>query len=331
MTAATAGQVSANQANHAIQGAANMRKIALLIAACTATVLSQLGSVPAYAQSPRTWVSHTGNDGNNCSESSPCLTFAGALANTTSGGLIQCLDSGFYGPATIEMSVTIDCHGVDASVFNTTGGNGNGVDIAVSGGTVVLRGLFISAAGAGGNFGVGIDSATTVYVEDCAIMGFEWGIFDLRSTGLTQLFVKNTVIRNNSAFANSAGINAVAAPRNSVVLENVQLLGNGYGVLVGTGNNIIISRSVISGNTNVGIEVNSGGFVFVDNSEISHNANFGIQNSGGTAVLAGTDIVFNSTSIQGPSLSFGNNRLFGNGGGTAPTPAGGASTDLGQQ
>jgi hypothetical protein len=30
-------------------------------------------------------------------------------------------------------------------------------------------------------------------------------------------------------------------------------------------------------------------------------------------------------------MSYGNNRLFSNGGGTAPTPVGGASTDFGQQ
>jgi hypothetical protein len=33
----------------------------------------------------------------------------------------------------------------------------------------------------------------------------------------------------------------------------------------------------------------------------------------------------------GSVVSYGNNRLFGNGSGTAPTPAGGTSTDLGQQ
>jgi nitrous oxidase accessory protein NosD len=306
-----------------------MRKIAILIVVFVATVLSQLCSVPAYAQYTL-WVSHTGSDSNNCSEGSPCLTFAGALAKASGGGVIQCLDAGFYGAAVISMSVTIDCHGLDASIFGG-GNNGNGIDIAAGGGTVTLRGLFISAAGAGGNEAVFIASATTVYIEDCAIMGFEFGIFDARSTGLTQLFVKNTVIRNNAVVSNSAGIQLVAAPRNSVVLENVQLLGNGYGILVGTGNNVIVSRSVISGNTTVGIEVNNGGFVYVDNSEISHNGFFGIQNSGGTAVLAGSDIVFNSSSINGPTLSFGNNRIFGNGAGTAPTPVGGASTDFGQQ
>jgi hypothetical protein len=33
----------------------------------------------------------------------------------------------------------------------------------------------------------------------------------------------------------------------------------------------------------------------------------------------------------GATTSFGNNRLFANGAGTAPTPVGGASTDFGQQ
>jgi len=46
------------------------------------------------------------------------------------------------------------------------------------------------------------------------------------------------------------------------------------GVLA-TGNNVLISRSVMSENGIVGIEADPGAQVFVDNTEISHNMSYG--------------------------------------------------------
>jgi hypothetical protein len=309
-----------------------MRKIALLMAVLGATVLLQLCVPPAYATGIfRTWVSHGGNDASSCLENAPCLTFAGALAKTGSGGEIRCLDGGDYTSSfTITMSLTIDCTGTNAVVFNFA--NGNGVDINAPGGIVVLRGLALAVTNynCGSEIGVNILAATTVYIEDCVVTGFTKGIRDVRTTGLTQLFVKNTVVRSNT-FGNTApGILLAAAPKNSVVLENVQSLSNGYGVAVAAGNNVVISRSVLSGNATAGLEVDPGAQAFVDNTEISHNVSYGIY-ALGTVGLANSDISFNSSSIFGTTMSYGNNRLFGNGGGTAPTPAGATTTDFGQQ
>jgi hypothetical protein len=307
-----------------------MRKIALLMAVLGATVLLQLYAAPAYATSARTFVSHTGNDNNNCLESSPCLTFAGALLNTSIGGEIDCLDAGNYASDfLITESLTIDCHGTNATTFNSSTGNGIDVD-APFGAVVVLRGLTMSAIGPNGHSGIDVAGGSSVYIEDCVITGFVWGIRDERTTGVTQLFIKNTVVRNNHTSTSSPGILLVAGPKHSVVLENVQSLGNGYGLAVAAGSNVVVSRSVISGNGMAGIVVDSGSQVFVDNTEISHNGGYGIL-AQGTVALANSDISFNSSSISGSTISYGNNRLFGNGPGTAPTPAGGTSTDFGQQ
>jgi hypothetical protein len=63
-----------------------------------------------------------------------------------------------------------------------------------------------------------------------------------------------------------------AAPKNSVVLENVQSLGNGgYGIAVASGSDVVISRSILSGNGIARVEAGPGAQVFVDNTEISHN------------------------------------------------------------
>jgi hypothetical protein len=135
---------------------------------------------------------------------------------------------------------------------------------------------------------------------------------------------------DQSASFASAGIVAAAAPKNSVVLENVHSVGNAYGIAVATGNNVVIDGSVMSENSIASIEADPGAQVLVDNSKISHNVSYGIY-ALGTVTLANSDIAFNTSSIFGSTVSYGNNRLVGNGGGSAPTPAGGASTDFGQQ
>jgi hypothetical protein len=309
-----------------------MRKLALWLAVLGATVLPQLDAVPAYAVTQaRTFVSHTGSDFNTCGESDPCLTFGAALAQTSAGGEIDCLDAGDYSSQfTITFSLTIDCRGMNASTFNNA--TGDGIDIDAPGfTTVILRGITFSALFAGGNqLGVNIQSASAVFIEDCAVTGFNRGIADVRTTGFTQLYIKNTVVRSNHFHPNSPGIVLAAAPKNSVMLENVQVLANGYGIAVATGNTVVISRSVISGNGIAGIEADPGATVMVDNTEITHNVSYGIF-ALGTVALANSDISFNNSSISGTTISYGNNRLLGNGAGTAPTPAGGASTDFGQQ
>jgi hypothetical protein len=309
-----------------------MRRIALLVAVFGATVMLQLYSAPAYALNTRSWVSHGGSDGNPCTQASPCQTFGAALSATSDRGEIDCLDPGDYSEAlNITISVTIDCHDAHATIAygNTTG---DGVDINAPGKTIVLRNISFNPTnqGAGTDIGINIVAAQAVYIEDCVVMGYIKGINDVRTTGLTQLFIKSTIVQNNHLNFNSVGILLAAAPKNSVVLENVQSLGNGFGIAVATGNNVVISRSVFSGNGIAGIEADPGATVFVDNSVISHNVRYGIF-ALGTVGLANSDISLNTSSISGTTMSYGNNRLFENGPGTAPAPVGATSTDFGQQ
>jgi hypothetical protein len=309
-----------------------MRKIALLIAVFGATFLFQLYAGPAYALNMRSWVSHGGSDANPCTQISPCQTFGAALSATADLGEIDCLDPGDYsGQLNITISVTIDCRDAHATIY-WEAPTGDGVDINAPGRIVILRNISFNTAsnGAGSDIGINIAAAKEVSIEDCVVNGYLKGINDVRTTGLTQLFIKNTVVRNNHFYSNSPGIVLAAAPKNSVVLENVQSLSNGYGVAVATGNNVVISRSVFSGNGIAGIEADPGAQVYIENTKISHNASYGIY-ALGTVALANSDISFNTSSIYGTTMSYGNNRLFGNGDGTAPTPVGSVSTDFGQQ
>jgi hypothetical protein len=291
-------------------------KLAFALAVLAAILLPALYSAPAHATNDHSWVSHNGNDANPCTSASPCTTFTHALTQTGDGGEISCLDPGSFGQFSITISIIIDCAGAVAVPSMDIGGTcTSGIIINAPGKVVTVRGLTITGFNLCEFNGIEIQDATAVYIEDCVIENWpQKGILDARTTGLTKLAIKNTTVRNNA----SAGIVAAAAPRNSVVLENVQSVGNTFGIAVATGNNVVISRSVMSENSVAGIEADPGGTVMVENTKISHNANFGIF-AQGAVTLANSDIDFNSTSISGSTFSFGNNRLVGNGAGTAPT------------
>jgi hypothetical protein len=296
-----------------------MNKIAHSLAALVAAILlPALYSAPAHAVNLHSWVSRSGSDLHVCNELSPCFSFGQALSQTADGNEVSCLDSGSFGQFVVSISVVIDCTGTVATP-NSDGafGCGNAIVINAPGKVVTLRGLDVTGlTGACGQAnGILIQAATAVYIEDCVIENFaQEGIVDARTTGLTKLSIKNTIVRNNGA----AGIVAGAAPRNSVVLENVQSVGNTFGIAVATGNNVVISRSVMSENSIAGIEADPGADVVVENTKISHNASYGIF-AQGTVTLANSDISFNTKSISGSTFSFGNNRLVGNGAGDAPT------------
>ena len=292
-------------------------------------------AAPAQAQATRTFVSGVGNDADPCSRTAPCKTFAGAFSKTFINGEIDCLDPGGFGAITITKSITIDCTGTFGSIL-ASGTTGITINIAVNANdpfrTVRLRGFSINGTGASGTIGtrtgirgISILQAATVMIEDVVISDFsQQGVSDTRLTG-GKLFIRNSVIRNNTG----TGIAAGATATNNVSIENVHSINNGFGVGAATGNNVSISRSVFSGNTTAGLEADSGARIGLDNSLVSANVT-GLQNAG-TMSISNSEISFNSTGISGATTSVGNNRIFGNTApGTAPT-VGAVSTDHGQQ
>jgi hypothetical protein len=293
-----------------------MKKLALSLAVLMAILLPALYAAPAHATTFHTWVSHSGSDANPCLQALPCLTIGQALTQTTTGGTISCLDAGgfgFAGAFTITFTVTINCSETLAANTAVNGGVfcGDAITINAPGSIVTLRGLNLDGFyDSCAQNGIHIQAAAAVLIE-----GFvQKGILDARTTGLTQLAIKNTVVRGNQ----TGGIVLAAAPTNSVVLENIHSVGNTYGIGVATGNHVVISRSVMSENSIAGIEADPGAEVVVENTKISHNASYGVY-ALGTVTLANSDISFNNSSINGSTFSYGNNRLFGNGAGTAPT------------
>jgi Right handed beta helix region len=294
-----------------------MRRIALLTL-LIGFLVPLFASAPAHAQASRTWVSGVGDDVNPCSRVAPCKTFAGAISKTAAGGEINCLDPGGFGGVTITKAMTLNCHEVFGSIL-VAGSPGITINAGAAD-RVTLRGLQIQGLNqtpTPGTIGIRILAAAAVSIEDCVITAFgQQGIADQRTAGNTELYIRNTVVSNNT----STGIALTATSPNNVEIEHTSSINNLFGVAAGNGNNAMVKRSVLSGNSNSGIETDPGGQVTVDDSAISGNAT-GVL-AFGTIRLSNSDISFNTTGISGATTSFGNNRISGNGSpGTAPAAA----------
>ncbi len=299
-----------------------MRRLAFLGLAI-GLLLPFLASAPAYAQATRTWVSGVGDDANPCSRTAPCKTFAGAISKTAAAGEIDCLDPGGFGAVTITKSITIDCSETVGSVL-VAGTNGIVISAAATD-KVILRNIRVMGLNSG-LAGIKILTASVVSIENCVVSQFtQQGISDARTAGNTKLFVRNSVISHNG----STGIGLGATSPNRAVIEGTQSADNLFGVSAGTGNSAMVTRSTLSGN-GTGVEADAGAIINVDSSSITGNTT-GVQATQ-TVRLSNSDVTINTTGFSGQTISYGNNRMFGNGTfGTALVPAGAASSNLGEQ
>jgi len=302
---------------------------AVLSLAIIALALPFFAAAPAQAQSARTWVSGTGDNANPCSRTAPCRTFQGAMASTSPGGEINCLDAGDFGSVAIFMSLTISCEAGTAGILTTTSG-AIAVDIAAATTDVVtLRGLDLDGQGPGGA-GIRIFSARSVHVEKCTIRNFRSnsasaGIVTFANANTVLLFVADTLISDNSngfEFSSSGGFKVAS-------LKNVTITGSSLNGVVLNNSNIYVNvtESVISGNGGRAVTTGAGSTANVDRSTIANNAvaldAFG---SGSIIRISGSNIYNNTTGffiapgafIQTDATS---NTGSSNGGATGPTAA----------
>jgi hypothetical protein len=254
-----------------------------------------LAPAPAQAQATRTWVSGVGDDANPCSRTAPCKTFAGAISKTLASGEIDCFDPGGFGAITITKAITLNCSATLGSIL-VAGTNGI-VIAAASTDRVVLRNIQVQGVGPRGTspglVGVLINSAGVVVIENSVVTQFsQQGIKDARTGGGSQLLIRKTVVTLNGG----AGIGVVAAATSGAELENTYSAGNSFGLAVGAGSNVVVKRSVFSGNATAGVEADTGGQLIVDDSAISHNVT-GVMASGGIRV-SNSNIDFNSTAFS---------------------------------
>ena len=298
------------------------------IALAAAVAAAGLCIAPAvHAQATRTWVSGVGDDVNPCSRTAPCKTFAGAISKTAAGGEINALDPGGYGAVTITKSITIDGGPGMSSILNSLAA---GVIInAAATDSVTLRNLSINGAG-NGLVGVRILQAGKVTIENTQIFGNGGadpsgrGISDQR-TGGGQLFVTNSVVRNN----NQSGIVILPSSGSTtidVTLRNVQLTGNGNaGMAALSGAHVVIADSLISGNRTYGLAIEEAAGdtqVFVSDSWIS-DSQFGVLIGAGSPSLRLSNVTITHNDVgltpgAGAISSLGNNKITGNSLGNGP-------------
>jgi hypothetical protein len=279
----------------------------------------------AQAQATRTWVSGVGDDVNPCSRTAPCKTFAGAISKTADKGEIDCLDPGGFGTVTITKNITIDgTQGAGFGSILAAGTNGVNVnDIATATPhtiIVALRNLSIQGAGSGFT-GINFTSGKAVHVENCIIANFRGnggnshGIFVNNTVDGGQLFVKDTIIRDNSG----SGIRTQTSVGTvSVAIDNSRLQRNQDGYVAINNSHAQITNSQFTQNNGVGVSVqaSAGNVINIEQSNMDLNTT-GLFVGGGTTRIGGNNIFANtSNGIQcSPTnpLSFGENRVEGNG------------------
>jgi len=202
-------------------------------------VLSLLLPLSVFA-AQRTYVATTGSDANtasNCSNTAPCRGFTAALTVTDWGGEIIVLNSGGYGPVTINKSVSIIAtEGVHAGIFAL---NGNAITIATTELKVVLRGLTIY--GHSLDPGVYMTAGEELTIENCHISNFSKG---LHVNTPAKVRVSRSVFLNNYQGALFEGWA-------QAVVEDTEVSGGMFGIHVHAegadiGASASVSRSTIN-------------------------------------------------------------------------------------
>lgn len=274
-----------------------------LIYGCVLAFALGCATSDAYAQATRTWVSGVGDDANPCSRTAPCKTFAGAISKTAARGEIDTLDSGGFGALTITKAITIDGVSTMAGVLNS-GTNGFVINAATQASgafvdDVVIRNVTIQGAG-NGLAGIRVLAARSVTLENVTIIGQNGSGVELATTAPVRLYLRNVTVHSPSpnlspskvgiSLANSvASINDIVA-----MLSDVQVSGYPTGIEFGSLSTASLDRVSIA------------------------NGGVGLKTSQPSAVvrLSDSTITGNSTGIlatTGQIISYGNNRIRGNG------------------
>jgi hypothetical protein len=299
-----------------------MRKIVLPLMPALILAGSMHGTAAAGSFNPqtRTYVSGTGSDSSACTASSPCKTFAAALALTVAGGEIFVLNSANYGAVTINKAVTITSEGAVAGVLAT---GGVGITINAGAGDVVnLRGLDIDG-GKTGTSGIQFNSGQSLNVQKSTVRNFtNSGVSFAPSGGTSSLVVSDTTLTNNGRngiLVAPSGSGAVNGALTRVVAAANGLATNGVGIFVyGAGSSGAVSVTLtdtVANNNAYGAGVVSAG-VMIRNSTLSNNG-VGIQADQGATVRVGQSTVTgNAVGWQaangGLLQSFGTNNVSGN-------------------
>lgn len=236
----------------------------LQIAAALCMLVASLSVTAAQ----RTFVSGGGVDGNPCTITLPCRSFAAAITQTSAGGEVIVLDSAGYGPVTVTQAVSIIAPpGVYAGI--TAPSLGVGVTVSAGAGdAVTIRGLTFSE----GTLGTGVSLVTgrMLIVDRCAIHGMRY-FFASKSDPLPNpapptstgvlIWSGTFLIRDSMIEGADTGVRAVFFSPGKIIghIEGTTIADAWQGIVMGTNVNITVARSLISG-TGTGVGIGGGGF-----------------------------------------------------------------------
>jgi hypothetical protein len=291
--------------------ASAMTRIALLISLLVTALGCLLPAAPAQAQAARTFVSAAGSDSNICTNvATPCRHFAAAYALTAPEGEIDVLDPANYGALTINQGISVQGHGW-ASLSGVSGS----ASITINGGDKInISGVILDGGGVASSTGIQFNgSGGTLTVRDSVIRNFgtDGILFQPNSSGLSQLFVSNTLASDNG----QSGIQIIPTGSGTTtgVLDHVQLENNNgdSGLHVETLTqtiNMTISDSVSANNQYIGIfaasDVGTPVSLMVRNCTIANNA-VGSNSHGGLQVYGtGATMLVTRSTITGNGLSW---------------------------
>lgn len=275
----------------------------------------------AQAQSPRTWVSGTGDDADPCSRTSPCKTFAGAFSKTPEGGEINALNPSGYGSLHITKAVTVDGGtGSGWSSVQVQSSNAFIVNISTSSAhaddaVVILRNLsfngFSQTSGFVGINGINYIRGAQVKVENCQFQNLTTnGIRVSLGTTSGNLTVQDCFFEN----VNSVITSTATAPAFAVIqFEHNRMVGSSTGLNASTNTFATVRDSYFGSFTssNGAVRAGPGSQVNVINSMFANNV-VGANVAGGTIRLSNNEFFDNATAISGTAESANNNKFRGN-------------------
>jgi Right handed beta helix region len=298
-----------------------MTPFASRLSALAALVFATLFVMPAQAGNTF-WVKSNGLDGNPCTISQPCATFARAFAASSPGAEIRCIDANDYLGLHITHAITIDCTEAPATagspIFVESGAN----DV------VVLRGLAISGTEANyaNGFGVLFTGAGTLILDKVKIAGwnFSAGGLEIAPSAAATVVVSDSFITDNGMAGNVLIKPTGSAPL-AVTFKNVTMSNSQFGIRAdGSGQptgqiDVDVQDSVAADHVNNGFLAYSTPGQAIVQFKITHSTAFNNGAHGAVANGASAVMLVDNSSLtkNGIGLSQLNGSLVGSYGNNA--------------
>lgn len=296
------------------------RELALSVA-----IFGAFFAIPALA-GQRSFVSTLGDDANVCVLTAPCRGFAKAVTVTDPGGEIVVLDSGGYGPVSVNKNVSIIAPaGVYAgiSVFAAS----DGITVVAPATRVALRGLTIN--GQGGDHGIRVqagevnvenvvvsnmlgagvlvEGGSAVRVSGTTLRGNVTGVQVTPGTGSVAVLLRESEVSGqtgNGVVVNPSSAGATA----QVTLERTSVVKNAAGIVVSPTASasalVVITQSVASENAGAGISsTGAASTVFVRETTVSRNGTGLAQASSGVLNACGSNLLVANNVAQSGSIN----------------------------